>query len=119
MHHAIVRRKVEHSSRRDPVRESNALFISAKQLMNAPLSNSDRRAEGSGTDSDMAKARPIISSLQRAMASLPSLFDNSYVCAILCLAALFWTVSTFGYLRVRFDKAGTQCGRNDFACYFI
>jgi len=48
-----------------------------------------------------------------------SLFGNGYVTAILCLAAALWIVSTFFFLRARFDKVGAQCALNDFACYCV
>ncbi|MGD0076141.1 MAG: glycosyltransferase family 87 protein [Candidatus Binataceae bacterium] len=39
--------------------------------------------------------------------------------AILCLAALLWTLSTLASLRARFDEVGNRCDKNDFACYYI
>jgi multidrug transporter EmrE-like cation transporter len=50
---------------------------------------------------------------------LASLFQNSYVSAFLCVAALLWTLSTLGDLRARFDEVGFRCDKNDFACYYI
>jgi len=83
------------------------------------LSSRDPRAGASGAASGAAKARRPAVSLQSLSALLASLFQNSYVSAFLCVAALLWTLSTLGDLRARFDEVGFRCDKNDFACYYI
>jgi len=44
--------------------------------------------------------------------------DNWYVAAILCAAAVLWTVSTLADAGARFKEVGFSCDQTDFACYY-
>ena len=47
-----------------------------------------------------------------------SCLDNWYVAAILCSAALLWTVSSLAGTRHHFNEVGWRCDQTDFACYY-
>ena len=66
---------------------------------------------------DQDRAKPSLRSKLRGLVA--SYLSNPIVAAILCAAALLWTLGTLADLRARFDKAGLRCDKNDFACYYI